>query len=326
MPWTGTPRSVTQPVTSPGDGNPSGDPAARCSPAATPHPIARLETVLTGSADPVIDRGDRRQRDQRRHQPVQRTAQIRQGRRRHRDRHRELRHRIARVKPGQRAGHRPSRRRPQKVAKQQAHAPGDHRGHRGPPDRHQPRHQQPKDGQKHDDTDRTEPEDRGDQPADRLRRRIQRVHDTQLRGRVRLHHRDRHHHHHDGQPEPERIGGPPPGRAPAPRPKHHRTQPRRHPAPRARRLLARYARHGSLLPHAARTGLVSCPPMPDDQPEIGGQVIQQLAAVLQRASYIYQLSGGRAVPAYLSLRACRSGRQSPARRRTCGCNATHGCR
>ncbi len=45
---------MTHPVTSPGDGNPSGDPAARCSPAATPHPTARLETVLTGSADPVI--------------------------------------------------------------------------------------------------------------------------------------------------------------------------------------------------------------------------------------------------------------------------------
>ena len=53
MPSTGTPRPAAQPVTSPGEGRPSGDPTARCSAAATPHPIARLETVLTGSADPV---------------------------------------------------------------------------------------------------------------------------------------------------------------------------------------------------------------------------------------------------------------------------------
>ena len=42
-----------QPAISRAEGRPSGDPATRCSPAATPHPIARLETVLTGSADPV---------------------------------------------------------------------------------------------------------------------------------------------------------------------------------------------------------------------------------------------------------------------------------
>src|SRR5262249_60371531 len=53
MPSPGTPRSVIQPVISCAEGSPSGDPAARCSAAATPQPIARLEMVLTGSADPV---------------------------------------------------------------------------------------------------------------------------------------------------------------------------------------------------------------------------------------------------------------------------------
>ena len=54
MPSTGTPRSVIQSVISSAEGRPSGDPTARWSPAATPHPIARLEMVLTGSADPLM--------------------------------------------------------------------------------------------------------------------------------------------------------------------------------------------------------------------------------------------------------------------------------
>src|SRR5207244_5508979 len=49
---TATFRSAIQSATSAADGRPSGEPTARCRPAATPHPNAMLETALTGSASP----------------------------------------------------------------------------------------------------------------------------------------------------------------------------------------------------------------------------------------------------------------------------------
>ena len=45
-------RSVIHSVISAADGRPSGEPTARCRPAATPHPSATLEMALTGSAFP----------------------------------------------------------------------------------------------------------------------------------------------------------------------------------------------------------------------------------------------------------------------------------
>jgi hypothetical protein len=54
MPPTATFRPAIHSLISSGEGRPSGDPTARCRPAATPQPSARLEMVLTGSADPSM--------------------------------------------------------------------------------------------------------------------------------------------------------------------------------------------------------------------------------------------------------------------------------
>ena len=110
----------------------------------------------------AADRGKHSHGDQEPHQPVHRTAQIGQRGGRHGDRHRDLRDRIAGVQPGKLADRRAPGRRPEQCAEQDAHGPGQHGGHRCPPDRGQPRDQQPDDDQQHADPGRTEPEDQGD--------------------------------------------------------------------------------------------------------------------------------------------------------------------
>ena len=174
---------------------------------------------------PAGDRSKHSHGDQNPHRPVHRTAQIRQRGGRHGDRDRDLGDRIAGVHPGKLADWRAPGRRPQQDAEHDAHAPGHQGGHRCPPDRGQPRDQQPDDDQQHADPGRTEPEDQGDQPADRRRRRVHGAHDAQLGSRIGPHDRDGHRHHDNREPQPERIRCPPPGRAAAPRSQHGRAQP-----------------------------------------------------------------------------------------------------
>ena len=108
---------------------------------------------------PAADGGQHGQGDQERHRPVYRAAQIRKRGGRHRDRDRQLGDRVPGVQPGQRLGRRPPGRRPEEHAEQAAHPPGQHCGHRRPPDRGQPRNQQADGDQQHDHPGRAEPED-----------------------------------------------------------------------------------------------------------------------------------------------------------------------
>ena len=187
---------------------------------------------------PAADRGQHRHGNQEPHQPVHRTAQIRKRGRRHGDRDRELRDRITGIHSGKLADRRPPGRRAEQDAEQDAYAPGQHGGHCGPPDRGQARHQQPHDDQQHADPGRAEPEDCGDQPADRRGRRVHGMHDAQLGRRVGLHDRDGHCHDHDREPQPECIRRPPASGAAAPRSQHCRAQPLRQPMARSRNSLA----------------------------------------------------------------------------------------
>ena len=103
---------------------------------------------------PAADPGQHREGEQQRHQPVHRAAQVGKRGSRHGDRDRELGDRITSVNPGQRVGGRPPGRRSEDDAEERAHSPGQHRGHRHPPDRGQPRDQQSDDGEQHNDPGR----------------------------------------------------------------------------------------------------------------------------------------------------------------------------